>query len=133
MKQSYNVENIRNIVIVAHGGAGKTSLCEAILFNCGMNDRLGSVDAGNSIMDYEPEEISRKITISSSVAYVEYNKHLINIVDTPGYANFIEDTKNCMKAVGGAVFIVSAVSGVKVQTEILWKLANEFQIPKLYN
>ncbi len=131
MKQQYNVENIRNIVVVAHGGAGKTSLCEAILYNCGMNDRLGSVDDGNSIMDYEPEEIKRKITISSSIAYVEYNKHLINIVDTPGYANFIEDTKNCMKAVGGAVFIVSAVSGVKVQTEILWKLANEFQIPKI--
>ncbi len=131
MKQQYNVENIRNIVVVAHGGAGKTSLCEAILYNCGMNDRLGSVDDGNSIMDYEPEEIKRKITISSSIAYVEYNKHLINIVDTPGYANFIEDTKNCMKAVGGAVFIVSAVSGVKVQTEILWKLADEFQIPKI--
>ncbi len=130
MKQ-YSPENIRNIVIVAHGGAGKTSLCEAILYNTGMNDRLGNVDNGTSVMDYEPEEIKRKITISSSIAYVEYNKHLINIVDTPGYANFIEDTKNCMKAVGGAVFIVSAVSGVKVQTEILWKLADEFQIPKL--
>jgi len=128
---NYDVNDIRNIVVVAHGGAGKTSLCEAMLYNAKVTDRLCSVDAGNSVMDYEPEEVERKITISSSIAYLEWNKKLINIIDTPGYANFFEDTKTCMKASGGAVVIVSAVSGVKVQTETVWKYADEFQMPKM--
>ena len=127
----YSVENIRNIAVVAHGGAGKTSLCEAMLYNTKVTDRLCSVDAGNSVMDYDPEEIKRKITLSSSVAHFNWNKHLVNIVDTPGYANFIEDAKVCMKACGGALVIVSAVSGVKVQTELVWKFAEEFQMPRM--
>ena len=128
---NYSVEQIRNIAVVAHGGAGKTSLCEAMLFNAKVTDRLCSVDAGNSVLDYDPEEIKRKITLSSSIAYLDWKKHLINIVDTPGYANFMEDTKICMKACGGALVIVSAVSGVKVQTETVWNYADEYQMPKM--
>jgi elongation factor G len=128
---TYDVDKIRNIAVVAHGGAGKTSLCESMLYNGKVTDRLCSVDAGNSVLDYDPEEIKRKITLSSSIAYLDWSKHLINIVDTPGYANFMEDTKVCMKACGGALVIISAVSGVKVQTETVWNYAEEYQMPRI--
>ncbi len=128
---NYSVDKIRNIVVASHGGAGKTSLCEAMLFNGKVTDKLGSVDSNSSVLDYEVEEMKRKITISSSIAYLDWNKTLINLADTPGYANFLEDTKICMKAFGGALIIVSAVSGVKVQTEQVWKFADDYQMPKV--
>lgn len=127
----YDVEKIRNIAIIAHGGAGKTSLTEAILFNGGAIERLGSVESGNTTTDYEPEEIARKISISSSLAYCEYNGHKINIIDTPGFINFLEDTRGCLRVVDGAVLIVSALSGVKAETEKIWKYACEFEIPRI--
>lgn len=128
---NFDVNRIRNIAIIAHGGAGKTSLTEAILFNCGAIDRMGSVDNGTSTTDYEPEEISRKITISSSVCFCNYNGYRINIIDTPGFINFIEDTRGCLRAIDGAVIIVSAISGVKAETEKIWKYACEFEIPRM--
>ncbi len=127
----YDTAKLRNLGIVAHGGAGKTSLTEAILFNTGMIDRLGRVDDGTSTMDYEPEEIKRKISISSSLHHCEWEGHTIHIVDTPGYGNFIADTRSCMRALGGAVVILSAISGVKVQTEEVWEWANEFELPRI--
>ncbi|MFZ3209646.1 MAG: elongation factor G [Geobacteraceae bacterium] len=127
----YDTSKLRNLGIVAHGGAGKTSLTEAILFNAGMLDRLGRVDDGTSSMDFEPEEIKRKITISSSLNHCEWNGYSLHIVDTPGYGNFIADTRACMRALGGAVVILSAISGVKVQTEEVWQWANEFEIPRI--
>ncbi|GAB7027525.1 elongation factor G [Geotalea toluenoxydans] len=127
----YDTAKLRNLGIVAHGGAGKTSLTEAILFNAGMIDRLGRVDDGTSTMDFEPEEIKRKITISSSLNHCEWNGYSIHIVDTPGYGNFIADTRSCMRALGGAVLILSAISGVKVQTEEVWEWADEFEIPRI--
>lgn len=127
----YDTAKLRNLGIVAHGGAGKTSLTEAILFDSGMIDRLGRVDDGTSTMDFEPEEIKRKITISSSLNHCEWNGYSIHIVDTPGYGNFIADTRSCMRALGGAVLILSAISGVKVQTEEVWEWANEFEIPRI--
>ena len=127
----YETAKLRNLGIVAHGGAGKTSLTEAILFDTGMTDRLGKVDDGTSNMDYEPEEIKRKITITTSLHHCEWNGHAIHIVDTPGYGNFIADTRASMRALGGAVVILSAISGVKVQTEEVWEWANEFEIPRI--
>jgi elongation factor G len=127
----YDTSKLRNLGIVAHGGAGKTSLTEAILFDAGMLDRLGRVDDGTSTMDFEPEEIKRKITISSSLNHCEWNGYSLHIVDTPGYGNFIADTRACMRALGGAVVILSAISGVKVQTEEVWQWANEFEIPRI--
>lgn len=127
----YETEKLRNLGIVAHGGAGKTSLAEAMLFNAGMIDRLGRVDDGTSTMDFEPEEIKRKITISSSLDHCEWSGHSLHIVDTPGYGNFIADTRSCMRALGGAVVILSAISGVKVQTEEVWQWANEFELPRI--
>lgn len=127
----YETSKLRNLGIVAHGGAGKTSLSEAILFNTGMVDRLGRVDDGTSTMDFEPEEIKRKISITSSLDHCEWKECSIHLVDTPGYGNFIADTRACMRALDCAVVILSAISGVKVQTEEVWEWANEFEIPRI--
>jgi elongation factor G len=127
----YDTAKLRNIGIVAHGGAGKTSLAEAILFTSGMTDRLGRVDDGTSNLDYEPEEVKRKITMTSSLHHCEWKEHPLHIIDTPGYGNFIADTRACMRALGGAVVILSSISGVKVQTEDIWEWANEFEIPRI--
>lgn len=127
----FETSKIRNLGIVAHGGAGKTSLAEAILFDTGMIDRLGRVDDGTSTMDFEPEEIKRKISITSALDHCEWNGHSIHIVDTPGYGNFIADTRACMRTLDGVVVILSAISGVKAQTEEIWNWANEFEIPRI--
>lgn len=127
----YTSENLRNVAIIAHGGAGKTSLAEAMLFNGGSTSRLGSVDSGTSVLDSEPEEIKRRITLTSAIHHFDWKGRHVNVIDTPGYANFIVDTKSCMRVAGGAVVIVSAISGVKVQTEAVWKYADEFDIPRV--
>ncbi|UFS69831.1 elongation factor G [Geomonas sp. RF6] len=127
----YETSRLRNLGIVAHGGAGKTSLAEAILFNTGMIDRLGRVDDGTSTMDFEPEEIKRKISITSSLDHCEWKTCSIHLVDTPGYGNFIADTRACMRALDCAVVLLSAISGVKVQTEEVWEWANEFEVARI--
>jgi len=127
----FDTSKIRNLGIIAHGGAGKTSLSEAILFNAGMIDRLGKVDDGTSTMDFEPEEIKRKISITSSLDHCEWQDHSIHLVDTPGYGDFIADTRTCMRTLDCAVIILSSISGVKVQTEEVWAWANEFEIPRI--
>jgi len=126
-----DVSRIRNVAIVAHSGAGKTSLSEAMLFNAGVIDRMGKVEDGNTVMDFDQEEIDRQITISSSVAHCEWGGYSINIIDTPGFINFIEDTRGCLRVADGAVIIVSAISGVKAETEKIWKYACEFEVPRI--
>ncbi len=128
---NFEVNRIRNIAVIAHGGAGKTSLTEALLFASGAVDRLGSVDSGTSTTDFEPEEIARKITITSSLCFCSWNNHRLNLIDTPGFINFIEDARGCLKAADGAVVIVSAISGVKAETEKIWKYACEYEIPRI--
>src|SRR5512135_2938410 len=128
---NFEVGKIRNVAVIAHGGAGKTSLVEAMLFDCGMTDRMGNVQDGTTVTDYEPEEIDRKITITSSLAFCNKDKHRINLMDTPGFINFIEDTRGCLRVADGAVIIVSALSGVKAETEKVWKYACEFEIPRI--
>jgi elongation factor G len=124
--KKYEPEAIRNVGIFSHGGEGKTSIVEAMLLLAGENTRLGSVDEGTSLMDYEPEEVERKITISSTLACFEWAKNKINLLDTPGDDNFISDAKLCMRVVDTAVIVMSAVSGVKVGTEKVWEYAREF-------
>jgi elongation factor G len=126
-----DVEKIRNVAVIAHGGAGKTTLVEAMLFDSGSIDRLGSVEDGTTTTDYEPEEIARKITISSSLAFCNWDGHKFNLIDTPGFINFVEDARGCLKAVDGAVIIVSAISGVKAETEKLWRYVCEFEVPSV--
>ncbi len=127
--KKYEPDAIRNVGIFSHGREGKTSIVEAMLFLSGENTRLGRVDDGTSLMDYEPEEVERKITISSSLACFEWDKNKINFIDTPGDDNFISDAKLCMRVVDGAVIVISAISGVKVGTEKVWQYANELSIP----
>jgi len=126
-----DTEFIRNLAIIGHGGDGKTSITEAALFLSGVNTRLGKVDNGTSLMDFEPEEINRKGSILSSIANFPWGENLIYWIDTPGYANFIGDTKACMRVVDGAVVVVSAPDGVKVQTNTVWDYTNEYEIPKI--
>jgi elongation factor G len=121
----YEISDIRNVGLIGHVGTGKTSLADAILFNVGLNTRLGKVDNETSLLDYEPEEVKRKTSISSSFATFDYNKNRFNIIDTPGAAHFIADSKNCMQAVDTCLFVVDAIDGVKVQTLDLIKNAND--------
>lgn len=118
----------RNISIIAHGGAGKTSLAEAMLFNAKAIDKLGKVDDGTSHLDFEPEEIKRKITISAAIHHYDWGGCRVNLIDTPGYSNFLTETRDSLRVVGGAVVILSAISGVKVQTEKIWEFADEFEV-----
>lgn len=123
-------ENVRNVALVGHGGSGKTSLGEAMLFIGGATNRLGSVDQGTSTFDHEPEEIDRGISLSLSVATVDWKGTRINIVDTPGSSDFVGDARSALRAVDLALFCVSAVDGVEVQTEQLWRAAGEEGIPR---
>ena len=121
--------SLRNIVLVSHGGAGKTSLAETILYKSGVTNRLGKIDEGNTIMDFEPEEIKRGSSISSAFHQFKWNNNLISLIDTPGDQNFFADTKNCMQAADGVVVLIDAVDGIKVQTEQAWDFAEEFGQP----
>jgi elongation factor G len=123
------VESLRNIAFASHGGAGKTSLAEAMLFNAGIIKRLGRVEDGNTVMDFEPEELKRNISLSSGFHQFSWKKHTISIIDTPGDQNFFSDTKGCMQAADGALIVIDAVDGVKVQTEQAWQFAEEFNLP----
>ena len=125
------IENLRNIALIAHGGAGKTSLAEVMLFNAGILNRIGSIQEGNTVMDFEPEEIKRKSSISSGFHQYNWKKHTINIIDTPGDQNFFSDTKSCLQAADGAVVVIDAVDGIKVQTEQAWDFAEEFNLPRV--
>ena len=116
-------EQLRNIALVAHGGAGKTSLTEVMLYNTGVTNRLGRTEDGNTVMDYEPEELKRLTSINSSFAQVPWKKQVISIIDTPGDQNFFSDTKLCMQAADGVLVVVDGVDGVKVQTEQAWEFA----------
>jgi elongation factor G len=124
-------DKIRNIVLVAHGGAGKTSLAEAMLFDSGVTNRLGRIEDGNTVMDYEPEELKRQTSISTSFAQVPWKKHAITIIDTPGDQNFFTDTKLSMQAADAIVVVVDSVDGVKVQTELAWDFAANDNLPAI--
>lgn len=126
-----NAEQIRNIALVAHSGAGKTSLAEIMLYKTGKTNRIGRVEEGNTQMDFEPEELKRQTSISSGIHQFEWKRHTVNIIDTPGDQNFVTDTKNSMQAADAAVFVVDALDGVRVQTEQAWDFAAEFNMPAM--
>jgi elongation factor G len=129
--KSYSTENIRNIVLVGHGGAGKSSLAEAILHLTGATTRLGKIQEGNTVCDYDEEEIKRQISISTTLAPVEWNDCKINILDAPGYADFIGEMRSTMRVADLAVFVVSAVEGIEVQTQVAWNYADELELPRM--
>ena len=117
------ISRIRNVAIVAHGGAGKTTLTEAMLFDAGATSRLGKVEDGTTVTDFDEDEIKRKMSISSALAFCEWKGYKLNLIDTPGASIFLTDTRNCLRVVDGAVVVVSGISGVKVQTEKVWACA----------
>jgi elongation factor G len=123
-------EKVRNVALVGHGGSGKTTLAEAMLFAGGATNRMGSVEAGTTTFDHEPEEIGRNISLSLSAATLEWNGYRINIIDTPGSSDFVGDARSALRAVDLAIFCVSAVDGVEVQTEQLWRAAGDEGIPR---
>ncbi len=125
-------EKIRNAGLFGHGGAGKTAVAEALLHNAGLTTRVGSVEAGNTVMDFEPEEIERGSSLGLAVASFQQNGVRVNLVDTPGYADFVGDAKAALRAVDLAVFVVSAVDGVEVQTELLWEAAEEEGVARAF-
>jgi len=121
---------IRNVALVAHGSAGKTTLAEAMLFTAGATTRLGRVEDGTTTTDYDEDEIRRKISISAAMAWCEWKGHKFNLVDTPGFAAFLTDAKNALRVVDGAVVVVGAPDGVKVQTEKVWSYAAANGLPR---
>src|SRR5205809_1569232 len=127
----YEGKNIRNVGIVGHEGSGKTSLISAILFDTGATNRLGRVEDGNAPTDYDEEEIERKITIAAKPAVCEWNKTKINMLDTPGFGNFIQEARGALRVADAAVVVVDAIAGVMVQTEKVWSYADEFELPRM--
>jgi len=126
-----SVNELRNIGLVGHGGAGKTSLAEALLFDAGVTNRLGKVDKGSSVMDFEPEEVRRHVSISTAFHQYSWKQYKVNVIDTPGDANFFSDTRACLQAADGAIVVIEAIDGVKVQTEQAWEFADELEMPRV--
>ncbi|MGH8928223.1 MAG: GTP-binding protein, partial [Acidimicrobiia bacterium] len=118
------------MALLGHGGSGKTSLAEAVLYVTGATTRQGSVDQASAVLDFEPEEHDRHISLSLAVATVQSMDHQINLIDTPGYADFSGDARAALRAADLALFVVSGVDGVEVQTELLWKAAEDEGIPR---
>ncbi|HEX3032309.1 MAG TPA: GTP-binding protein, partial [Bacillota bacterium] len=129
--QNYPCEAIRNIGIVGHNGVGKTTLVESMLFKSGAIKRPGRVEDGNTVSDFQPEEVTRKITISATLVPVEWNGKKLNILDTPGYSDFLGEIEGTMRAVDGALFVICAASGVQVQTEVIWEKVEAAGLPRM--
>ncbi len=128
---SEQVQRTRTFALIGHGGSGKTSLAEAMLFDAGMTNRIGQVDNGSSILDFEPEEVQRQITISAAFHDLNWKKQRLYLADTPGDDNFLNDTRTCLQGVDGVVLVADAIDGVKVQGEKVWSFASAFGLPKV--
>ncbi|MDB5081473.1 MAG: translation elongation factor [Chloroflexi bacterium] len=129
--RSYRTEQIRNVGLFSHGGAGKTSLTEAMLFNCKAINRLGRVDEGSTVSDYDPDEVKRHISVNTSVAPCEWQDVKINVLDAPGYADFIGETKAAMRIADSALILIDATGGVEVGTDQVWNYAQVRNIPRI--
>lgn len=129
--RQYPADRIRNVGLFSHGGAGKTSLAEACLFVSGGASRLGNIEDGSTASDHDPDEIRRGLSISTSVIPIEWEDHKINLLDVPGYADFVGEVYAAMRVVDGAVIVIDASAGVQVGTELAWKLANQHNLPRL--
>lgn len=126
----YESKSLRNMAVIGHGGTGKTSLCESLLYISGKNERLGRVDDNTSSMDYEPEEQKRHVSISSAANFVEWDKYKINMIDTPGDSNFTYDIQCSLSVVDNALVVIDSVGGVEFQTQKVWELADLYKLPR---
>jgi elongation factor G len=127
----YEARSIRNVAIVGHGGCGKTSVVSALLFNLGAVNRLGRVEDGTTVTDFDPDEIERRISLQTALAHAEWKKTKINILDTPGYNNFLSETRAALRVADAAVVVVDAVSGAEVVTHKVWGYAEEYGLPRI--
>jgi elongation factor G len=130
--KEYTTEFLRNIALVSHGGAGKTMLAEAFLHATGATTRLGKVEDSTTASDYDEEEHRRKISIYSSVIPIEHRDHKINIIDAPGYTDFVGEAVSALSVADGAIILVDAVAGIEVGTELAWRYADEFKLPRFF-
>src|SRR5574344_1912938 len=126
----YTTDKIRNIVLLGHGGAGKTSLVEAMAYLAGETTRLGSISEGNTISDFDKEEIKRSFSISTSVIPIEWEGCKINILDTPGYFDFVGEVEEAVSAADAAIIVVNGKAGVEVGTIKAWELCEEYKLPR---
>jgi elongation factor G len=129
--KTYPPDKIRNVALVGHSGSGKTTLAEALLYRAGVISRLGRVEDGNTVMDFDPEEHKRGSSLSLAMAPFDWDGYKINLIDTPGYADFIGDVHAALRVADLAVFVVSAVDGVEVQTVNIWHLAEQMGVPRM--
>jgi len=127
----YDAPNIRNVALVGHGGCGKTSLASALLFNGGAANRLGRVEDGTAVTDYDPDEIERQISLQTALAFTEWKKTKINILDAPGYANFVAEARAALRVADSAIVIVDSVAGVEVVTERVWGYAEDYGLARV--
>ncbi|MFB0566564.1 MAG: elongation factor G [Candidatus Aminicenantaceae bacterium] len=129
--KDYAPDKIRNVALVGHGSSGKTSFASAFLFNSGATSRLSKVEKGNTVTDYDQDEIERQISINSAACFIEWKGHKINIIDTPGYSNFLWDTRASLRAVDSGAVVVCGAAGVEVGTEKVWEMLEEFELPRV--
>src|SRR5579872_7281521 len=127
----YQAEHIRNVALISHGGAGKTSLIDSALYDSGAATRQGKVDEGSSLADYDPDELKRRMTLNAKVLPVEWKNHKINFIDTPGYADFVGEVKAGLRVADAALVVVTAEKGVEVGTELTWQYADERKLPRM--
>ena len=125
----FDSSDIRNVALIGHGHSGKTSLTSALLYTAGATDRYLKVDEGNTITDFDEEEVYRKLTITSAVAAFPWQKIKINLLDTPGYNIFLSEARSTLTAADGCVLLLDGVAGVEVSTEKVWQFAEEFKLP----
>ena len=130
--KEYISTNLRNVAIVGHGKSGKTSIAEACLFNTGAVKRLGKVDDGTTTTDYEPEEVKRKLSIGTALAACEWQDYKLNLLDTPGYPDFVGEVKGALQAADSALVVISATSGIEVETEKVWQYAESMDLPRAF-
>ena len=128
----YTTGKIRNVVLLGHGGAGKTTLVEAMAYLSGITNRLGNVNDGNTVSDYDKEEIKRKFSISTSIVPIEFEKNKINVLDTPGFFDFVGEAEEAAFAADAAVIVVSGKAGVQVGTQKAWELCERYQLPRMF-
>ena len=129
--KSYSVDKIRNIVLVGHGGCGKTMVAEAMLYQTKAVERFGQVDDGTSVMDHDAEEVKRKISLNTSLAPVEFEGHKINLLDTPGFFDFVGEVKAGVRVADAGLVVACAVGGVEVGTEKVWAYLDERDLPRI--
>src|SRR5438093_7387089 len=127
----YSGSEIRNVALAGHNDTGKTTIVAQLLFNAGATTRLGRIEDGTTTTDFDQDEIDRKHSISTAVAYVEWKNTKINLIDTPGFGIFLMEPKGALRVADSAAIVVSAVTGVEVTTERVWKFADEYELPRM--